>query len=550
MNRTAASLLTAVGIVASAVGCGRSQSESITGTSSAPQNVAQGESQNQPQQQTTAAATTAAAVAVAKTSDTSFGKYYADGDTMLDDGENEAAITLFTKALEVDPQSSAAYNARGVAYLRMLRSGSALKDFDKAIALSPRNAKFYANRSLALSDKEEYSRAIADITKAVELEPNSAKWYRDRGQIHYNMDNKDLAQADFDTAKRLEKSDSEAVKAGSNSAATAKPQNTAARTPTRVGTELRNQNDQVGRPSPAQEQLFKPLRAVAEDLRELTRLSDATPSELKVVLDDYKREMDRADEQIGSSRRDPILAAYSKAFRFYEDSSRIWDVLQKAPQLLVDAKIQFRQTVQQRAVMQGGQADNSDLVNGIAAFQLIIEQGHAPNALFPTNLRFTTGLTDICQRYPALAGESRGYTFVRQGAVGSLWQEAEVTLATVHANWQVESVPPFMQSQTPRSSRLAERFAVRHREQARQQALVDAEKQRQARAKADALKERQTEEKAAKEEKAAASKVRMAQQFIDRGNSASAKKWLEDVLRDYGHTPAAEEAKKLLDSLK
>ena len=539
----------AVSIVVGVVGCSRPHSEPNTTTMPASQNNLQ-EMPRKTAQHSLQKVEQQAAMSATST-DALFGKYFAEGNTMLEDGENEAAIALFTKALEMDPQSSSAYNARGVAYLRMWRSGSALEDFDKAIELAPRSAKFYANRSLALSDKEEYSRAITDITKAIELEPKSAKWYRDRGQIHFNMGNEPLARADFEIAKRLEKSAASQVTQPPNKSATRpEPASVGTGDHARVATKPPVQDDRVRRASPDQGQTFERLRAVAEDLRELTRLSDTTLSDLKILLDDYKRELDRAAKQLSRSRRDSTFATYSKALRFYEDSARIWEVLQKAPQLLEDAKRQFRETVHQRAVMQGEQVDNSDLVDGIAAFQLIIEQGHAPNNLFPPSSRFTTGLTDICQRYPRLASESRGYTFVRQGAVGSLWQEAEATLATVHLNWQVESVPPFIQSKTPRSSRLADRIAARHRELAQQQAKIDAEKQREARAAADALKERKAQEKTEKDAKAAASKVRLAQQFIDRGNSTSAKKWLEDVLRDYGHTPAAKEAKELLDSLK
>ena len=295
--------------------------------------------------------------------------------------------------------------------------------------------------------------------------------------------------------------------------------------------------------------IFVPLRTITEDLHEFTRLSDATAMELAILVDDYRRELERLAQEPRTAHRDSVMAAYSRAYKMYDDSSRVWDVFEKAPQLLANAKTEFRRSIQQRAVMQGPDVDNSDLVDGIAAFEFIIQKGHAPNTLFPSNSRFTTGLTDICERYPDLAGEFQGYTFIKHGSVGSIWWGAEESLATIHPNWDIESAPPYLQLQRARSPRLAERIAVRYREHARREAEVQAEQQRKARAEESAREEREAVEETAKQTKAAASKLRIAKQFIETGNHTAAKKWLEELLRDYSQTPAAQEAKELLRTL-
>lgn len=142
--------------------------------------------------------------AIAKTNEKSFADWLANGETALDDGDNESALTALTKAIEIDPQSATAINARGVAYLRMHKLSPALSDFNKAIDLGPNTAKFYGNRAFVYSDKEQYALAIADFTKAIQLEPQSPQWYRERGKIYVFMEDNRLAEKDFDAAKHVD----------------------------------------------------------------------------------------------------------------------------------------------------------------------------------------------------------------------------------------------------------------------------------------------------------------------------------------------------------
>lgn len=106
----------------------------------------------------------------------SFGELYATGQEALEDGENDVAVAAFTKAIELDPASASAVNARGVAYLRMRRLGSALSDFDTAIKLSPNQAKFYNNRAFVYSDKDEFQRAFSDMDRALSIDPANEEY--------------------------------------------------------------------------------------------------------------------------------------------------------------------------------------------------------------------------------------------------------------------------------------------------------------------------------------------------------------------------------------
>jgi tetratricopeptide (TPR) repeat protein len=126
----------------------------------------------------------------------SFDSCFAEGQKLLDDGDNQSAIAALTEAIAADPSVARAYNSRGVAHLRMMSLGSALEDFSKAIEIGPPEARFYANRAMVYSDKENYTDAIADLTHAIQLEPTYSAWRADRAHIYSLMGDDSRAQSD------------------------------------------------------------------------------------------------------------------------------------------------------------------------------------------------------------------------------------------------------------------------------------------------------------------------------------------------------------------
>jgi hypothetical protein len=73
----------------------------------------------------------------------------------------EDALTKCSKAIEIDPDLSFAYNVRGSLYFQKKMYNEALKDFDKAIELTPRPI-FYRNRAEALRALNRFAEAKAD----------------------------------------------------------------------------------------------------------------------------------------------------------------------------------------------------------------------------------------------------------------------------------------------------------------------------------------------------------------------------------------------------
>jgi len=94
-----------------------------------------------------------------------------------DKGKYDQAISDYTKAIEIDPGHSTAYNNRGVAYGEKGQYDRAISDYTKAIEINPRFAAAYYNRGLAYQNKGGYDQAIPDYNKALEINPRLAEAY-------------------------------------------------------------------------------------------------------------------------------------------------------------------------------------------------------------------------------------------------------------------------------------------------------------------------------------------------------------------------------------
>ncbi|HEU4344564.1 MAG TPA: tetratricopeptide repeat protein, partial [Candidatus Binatia bacterium] len=62
---------------------------------------------------------------------------YSRGNTFLQEGQYDAAIAEFNKALEINPKSALAYYHRGLAYSNKGRHDLAVADYTDALALNP-----------------------------------------------------------------------------------------------------------------------------------------------------------------------------------------------------------------------------------------------------------------------------------------------------------------------------------------------------------------------------------------------------------------------------
>ncbi len=112
-------------------------------------------------------------------------------------GRHQDAIADYTKAIEFSPDSPAAFNGRGAAFLKLRLYSDAIRDFDTAIALDPRHANAYYNRGLVHQEQRQLIKAVADMNKAIEISGRNAVFIHNRGLVHLDLQQYPQAIADF-----------------------------------------------------------------------------------------------------------------------------------------------------------------------------------------------------------------------------------------------------------------------------------------------------------------------------------------------------------------
>jgi len=109
------------------------------------------------------------------------------------------------KVIEINPNSSYAYNYRGNIRWSSKDYIGAIADYTKAIEIDPNfsDGVIYTNRAGTKAHLNDYLGAVADYTKAIEIDPNDAYVYRSRGLAYFNLDDLRSACFDFKIAKDL-----------------------------------------------------------------------------------------------------------------------------------------------------------------------------------------------------------------------------------------------------------------------------------------------------------------------------------------------------------
>jgi tetratricopeptide (TPR) repeat protein len=114
----------------------------------------------------------------------------------LDSTLSNTKINYFTRAIELNPELSAAYEERGMIYYFQEHYTKMIRDFLKVIKLSPNNANGYAMLGVAYFEKNDYDSAVSYLTRAIELKPNLSEAYGYRAEVYRIKGMLDLAVKD------------------------------------------------------------------------------------------------------------------------------------------------------------------------------------------------------------------------------------------------------------------------------------------------------------------------------------------------------------------
>jgi tetratricopeptide (TPR) repeat protein len=105
-------------------------------------------------------------------------------------------INYFTRAIELNPELSAAYEERGMLYYFQEHYTKMIRDFLKVTKLSPDNANGYTMLGVAYFNKKDYDSAVSNLTRAIELKPKLAEAYGYRAEAYRLKGMLDLAVQD------------------------------------------------------------------------------------------------------------------------------------------------------------------------------------------------------------------------------------------------------------------------------------------------------------------------------------------------------------------
>ena len=114
----------------------------------------------------------------------------------LSEEDHSVAIKLYTKAIEILPDFSKAYNNRGILKAKTNDYEGALQDFNTAIEKNPNLANAYYNRGNLKIKNDDIEGALAEFDKGIELNPNDVIGYLRRGNLKVQIKDYDGAKKD------------------------------------------------------------------------------------------------------------------------------------------------------------------------------------------------------------------------------------------------------------------------------------------------------------------------------------------------------------------
>ena len=108
-------------------------------------------------------------------------------------GDYEAAITDFTQAIALSPQSPEAYYLRGLAYYNVGEIERAIADYNQSLNLNSQQVEVYLSRAVAFLALDNIQSSIIDLQVIFSLDPNCDRAYKLRANICIRLKEYDRA---------------------------------------------------------------------------------------------------------------------------------------------------------------------------------------------------------------------------------------------------------------------------------------------------------------------------------------------------------------------
>jgi tetratricopeptide (TPR) repeat protein len=121
--------------------------------------------------------------------------------------DEEEQIADFSAALEADPKSAAALQARSMLYLSKGENEKAVADLLKLLEVDADNLAAQGAVAEALANLEKFDDALKHVDKVIELNPDSSLGFSLRARVHVLQDNLEEAVNDLNQALKVNPED-------------------------------------------------------------------------------------------------------------------------------------------------------------------------------------------------------------------------------------------------------------------------------------------------------------------------------------------------------
>jgi len=166
-----------------------------------------------------------------------YSAYIDEGEKYFQDNEDEKTISMYTKALKINPDNEDLYRSIGIAYIqgnkyekaveiyeKLIQShpkdealyknlgdvyahipdyDNALYMYEKALKINSNNSELYSNKGNVYTLKNEYHKAIESYQKAIKMDSNNSSYYNSLGLVYEVLDNKNKAIKSYQKAIKL-----------------------------------------------------------------------------------------------------------------------------------------------------------------------------------------------------------------------------------------------------------------------------------------------------------------------------------------------------------
>ena len=108
-------------------------------------------------------------------------------------GDYEAAIATYSRAISTNLEFAEAYYCRGLAYFELNKLERAIADYDRSLSLDSQQTKVYLSRATAFLARDNIQSCIIDLQIIFDLDANCGKAYQIRANVCIRLKEYDAA---------------------------------------------------------------------------------------------------------------------------------------------------------------------------------------------------------------------------------------------------------------------------------------------------------------------------------------------------------------------